>query len=259
MNLRFLSIVQTSLIVALSCTATYSFQKSFAYPYVEDAVSHIPDSPEIRVILLLATIGIGAIAVFRKNWPAAAIWLVLLLCLARVVPIWLGLGMECILLGVVLVVRRRHVWGFLGFLWALYFPSLMAFSSANWLWFWHDFAWKTGLTFAPMAALGAWLMVGFLALRYTTQFTESGKQLISQGYESTEISHWCINKLAFTLLVLLSAALTTAVIIGSAYGLDRLVAGHLAGAPFKEILFGIGGSAVLLAAVYYVLMARKPG
>jgi hypothetical protein len=257
MRLRFLSIAQFSLIVALSCTAAYSFLRSFAYPYVEDAVSDIPGSLGMRVILLLATIGIEALVVVKKNWPAGAIWLVVLLCLAEVTPLWLTLGAVSTLLGIILVIRRGQVWGFLGLLGVLYFPSLMAFSSADWLWFRRDFTWETDLTFAPMAALGGWLIVGYLALRYATQFKESGMNLIDQGHEPTDVKKWYVNKVIFASIILLGAVLTTAIIIGSSIGLDHLLGEYVANIPFRAVLLGIGGSAILIAAIYSILVGRK--
>jgi len=258
MTLRFLSIAQSSLVVALGCTATYSFCRSFAYPYVEDAASDITGHLEMRVLLALATVGIGALSVLKKSWLAGAIWLVVLLCLARVAPLWLSLGAVTILLGIVLVYRRGQVWGFLAILAALYFPSLMAFSSVEWLWFMPDFAWETDLTFVPMMALGGWLIVGYLALHYVTELKESGTDLISRGHEIGEVRKWYINKLAFVLVVLLSAALTMGFVIWASIGLERLVGGQAAGISFRAILFGIGGSALLIVAIYYVLIGRKP-
>lgn len=257
MNLRFLSITQFSLIVALSCTAAYSFFRSFAYPYVEDAVSDIPSSLEMRVILVLATVMIGALSVVKRSWLAGAIWLMVLLCLARVAPLWLSLGTVTILLGIVLVARRGQVWGFLAILAALYFPSLMAFSSAEWLWFVPDFAWETDLTFVPMMALGGWLIVGYLALHYVTQFKESGVNLLDQGHDPANVKKWYANKVVFASIILLGAVLTTAIIIGSSIGLEHLLGEYVANIPFSAVLLGIGGSAILIAAIYSILVGRK--
>ena len=260
MRIRLVVAIQALLIVALSCAAAYTFFMSFGYSRVDEAMSGIPDSFAVKVILALATVRIEALSVIRRRWLPGTLWLVVLFYLAGLVPLSVCFGGLSILLGVHLVIRRGLVWAFFGLLAALYFPSLMAFSSADWLWFVSDFEWKSELTASAMAALSGWLVVGHLALRYTTQVQQAGMQLTSQGYDVGEVKSWYVNKLVFASLILLGAAVSTAIILGASVGLDHLLGQHTGGVPLRAVLFGVGGSVVLVGAIYYILMGKKtPG
>ena len=157
------------------------------------------------------------------------------------------------ILGVLLVVRAGWVWGFFGVLFAFYFPSLMAFSSAEWFWLVPGLDWETKLNSAAMATLFGLFVAGHMATRYATQFKRSGMQLLSQGFDVAYVERFWTGKMIFAGLVLAGAAL----IVGAAVGLDRLVGGHIGGSSFKPVLFGIGGSAVLIGAVYHLLLRRR--
>jgi hypothetical protein len=260
MRIRLVVAIQVLLIVVLSCAAAYTFFMSFGYSRVDEAMSDIPGSFGVEIILALATLGIEAFSVIRRRWLPGALWLVVLFYLAGLVPLSVCLGGLSILLGVYLVMQRGLVWAFFGLLAALYFPSVMAFSSADWLWFVSDFEWKTELTTSAMAALSGWLIVGHLILRYTTQVQQASMELTSQGYDVKEVKSWYVNKLVFASLVLLGAAVTTAIILGASVGLDHLLGHHTGGVPLRAVLFGVGGSVVLVGAIYYILVGRKtPG
>jgi len=257
MTIRRITVIETLIVTAMSCAAAYTFYMSFAYPHMKDTVADIPQTLGTRTVLLVATLGIGALCAIGKEWLLAATWAVIMLTLSELVPLYIGLGASLTFLGMLLVIRAALVWGFLGILFAFYFPSLMAFSSADWFWSVPDLDWEAELNSASMAALFGFLIVGHLALRYTTQSKRSRTELLSQGFDATDIEALWAGKLSLAVLVLVGASLITTLILVAAIGLDRVVGGHVGDSPIKPVLAGIGGSAILIAAVYYVLVGRR--
>ncbi len=260
MSLRPLSVIQCALLVALTGTAVYAFSQSAVYWLLDETLYGFPGPQHLglKVFLVLAAAGAGALSVVRRDWLPGAAAVLMLLLLSWAIPTWAGLGALCFLLGVYLVVRRGLVWVFLGLLGILHLPSLMAFSLADWLWFVPGFEWETRLTLGPMMVLGGWLIAGTLFLHYVTQARESGLAMLSQGYEPDAVKGWYLSKLGFAFTILGAATLATTAVMGSATGLDLLLGGSVAGIPYATVIFGVGGSAVLIAGIYYVLAGRRP-
>jgi len=258
MTTRRLTVLQVLIIAAMSCAATYTFYMSFAYPHMRDAVAGIPDSPQTRAVLLILTVAVGAACAIRRDWLLAATWTSIMLTLSELLPLYGGLGTSLALLGMLLVLRASLLWAFLGIAFAFCFPSLMAFSSADWFWSIRDLDWETELGSAAMAALFGVLVAGHLVLRHVTLSKRSKADLVSQGFDPGDVETMLAGKLRLATLALLGASLVTAVIVGAAIGLDRVVGEGVSDFPLKPVLFGVGGSAIMIAAVYYVLLRREP-
>ncbi|MCX5999211.1 MAG: hypothetical protein NTU41_06355 [Chloroflexi bacterium] len=257
MSVSRLTAVQVGLLAALSGLASYSFYASFGYPYVRDFVVVRPGSADMAVVLVLATVAAGVFFWRTRMWLPAAAWFLILACSAGLVPVAFGLAGLMSLLGVFIVVMKGRQDWFLAPLLVFHLPSLMTFSSADWLWFLPDFAWETRLTFASASALSFFLVAGYLALRYVTRFKESAGDLMSRGYQANQVSVLSGQRLAFTSVTLLKAVAVTGAVFGASVGLERMLGKHVARLPAGVALVGIGASAVLIGVVYWTLSKRR--
>lgn len=219
--------IEVLLVVLLSIGATYSFSSSSAFAALEGLVSTVYPFlvPYLTLVIaaLLSFSGLALVVVRRKPSVGLFVLLIAVFCA----------------------------------------PSVLAYSSVAEGWLrvlGAESAVQTEATFPSMMAICLFVAASYLALRYTSWFRESGRELAGRGVTAEDVEEVYGHQHKWLLLVLLGAVVGAVLVTLFARALTGTLARHAAGMPLELVVLGILCSLAIAGVAYWlVLHIRSSG
>lgn len=137
----------------------------------------------------------------------------------------------------------------------MFFPSVLDFSTFNWIGLIFDLKPKPGVTHIWVFTVGLFLQITYLMLRYTVRFRYLREELSGRGSEEADIDAITRGQIGYLVLLAGSTALASSVIYLALPYLTELALNPLAGLPAPHIL--IGFIVVILIATTMVIYLRS--